>query len=198
MIKKPDEKLPHAFMAIPGFEPDDDGNGHKQDSAAGKVWIRNLRPNDMIFESKMFGSINISYIYRRIQAKNWKTFELPVASILHNISRRYIDKKYASALPTERLEVPVLVSFSDTGLEVIDGVHRIHRLAALAATNAKAYFVPPSLIREARIRKFRIDQTGVWVDDDTMNSDDFEKAMKGAENFIKTIPMAVLAKLSGM
>lgn len=193
-----DQKVRHEWELIPGYERDEDGEGHRQDSPQGKIWIRNLRQGDDIFESEMFGSLNITGILRALESMNCKTCDLPIGDLLRNTSLRYYDQKHALGLSAERLATPILVGFSATGLEVIDGVHRIRRRAALAMPNVFGYFVSPRVIRSARITRKLCSDDGTWTANDTMMDEDFDNEMRKAENFINKVPFHVLGRLSGM
>lgn len=198
MQKNRQQIVSHECDEIPGYEMDEDGEGHKQDGPEGKVWIRNLCKGDNIFESEMFGSLNISAIERALETMKCKECDLPIGDLIKNTSLRYYDQNHALGLSAERLETPILITFSARGLEVIDGVHRIRRRAALAMQTVFGYFMPQSVIRSARITRKLRREDGIWTVYDTMTNDDFESEMKKAEHFISKVPVHILARLSGM
>ncbi|GAA5666899.1 hypothetical protein Brsp07_05421 [Brucella sp. NBRC 14130] len=198
MIKKisPGEAY-RKLSKLPGFEADEDGMGHKIDSLRCRVWIRNARAGDEVFESESFGSLNISEMYRRFAGQEGRPWELAIADAVNNTARSEINTTYAKSIPKARLQEPIIIAFASDGWHVIDGSHRIHRLAALRKKSVFAWPATPALLRVARIRKFVMGLDGTWRDDDTVAQARFEHEMRGAEQFLNRMQATMASRQNG-
>jgi hypothetical protein len=195
MAKKISPEEAHRKLSkMPGFEADDDGMGHKFDGPRGRVWIRNARAGDEVFESESFGSLNVSEMYRRFAGQDGRPWELAIEDAVKNTARSEINTTYAKSIPRARLQEPIIIAFASDGWHVIDGSHRIYRLAKLRKRSVFAWGATPMLLRVARIRKFAMGSDGNWRDDDTVSEARFEQEMRGSEQFLNRMQSIVASR----
>lgn len=195
MTKKisPDEAY-RKLSNMPGFEADGDGMGYKLQGPRGRMWIRNARAGDEVFESESFGTLNISEMYRRFAGQEGRPWELAIADAVKNTARSEINTTYAKAIPKARLQEPIIIAFASDGWHVVDGSHRIHRLAALRKKSVLAWAATPMLLRVSRIRKFVMGLDGNWKADNSVPEAQFEHEMQGAERYLDRIQTIIASR----
>ena len=167
------------FRQLPGFQLDHDGFGHKLMSPRGLVHLRGARVNDELFASETFGLVNISTPLRAMADGPVKTHRLPVDSdMMRAISGTEISEAVISKMSRKRRDQAVLAAISPTGIVVLDGAHRIHRLHRDGISSVQAMVLRVDALRLMRVSQSLQRPDGSWAPDDMVPMAAFEQVLR--------------------
>lgn len=107
-----EESIAHLMEQLPNCEIDDDRWGMKFDAPEGRVWIRRCRPNDEIFESDMFGTLNISEAWRNVAKSGMRPQFVNIdQALLNNVRGIDIEESVVTTMSRQRRGEPIFNGF---------------------------------------------------------------------------------------
>lgn len=143
---------------------DDDGDGYEFDTPKGRMKVRGARLGDELSYVEAYGCLNISKLLESFaQSDDVPLERAKVSTLLPSISEREFDEEYLNAIPDDRLNLPLIAIADDNGVtRIIDGTHRLLRMARIGRKNAYFACLPEAIIPQVAVHH-SICVAGVWT-----------------------------------
>lgn len=138
---------------------------HMRTQSGDLIRLNGASVTDECFTHGEYGTFNIAKIMRHIRRKKIDDaglykFEMS-SEILHHIKQRDIDEATLANMPIQRMYDPCLAMRHDQLTDIMDGAHRIIRLAQLDMKHFYAWVISRETAEKYRVR-FERRHDGVW------------------------------------
>lgn len=147
-------------------------DGYETIGPAAHLLCLGAGPADESFYSDKVGYLNISALQQVVReaGEDADVLKLPLSSDLFaSIANIEISSKVLRHMTPERAREPILLVQMEDGLRVIDGHHRIHRLAKDGAKEVSAYVFVPEILEAFAVKWFKKSANGEWEPFDPAN-----------------------------
>lgn len=179
-----EELTAFATTYLPGFTPDESGDGYKLKSPTGRVWFKGAQIGDRVAYRGNLGLLNITKGLKLI-TPDATVQKLDIVPKVADHLRRYeVDLSHVMKMTLKRRNEPVLAIFADDGLQIIDGAHRLTRRILDREETFQAYILAPEALRIIRVQMFR-ETADEWLLVEGMTDQKMQAAIESGRKFLR-------------